>query len=511
KIVTVSYNIDEFVNDNLYLQAINYMYDNGVLHLNSAGNSSFQNPARLKLDQTLYVSSTDSNDVRSSFSNYGWGIDIAAPGGNIFSTAIGANLTTPSYEFKGGTSMASPNTAAAAALIWAAHPSWTREQVVAQLIGTVDNIDALNPSYIGQLGTGRVNSYKGVTQTLGAPKFRSVLGLPDDGAILSVQPSQIQVRFFNVLDPTAANDMNNWTITGAGYDDTFGTADDLNIPLTFAPNTSSTYRLGTNDFYFNIGQTLTAGTYRFEAHSSGLVDPFGNHLDGNGDGTGGDSFTRTFTIVNTTVGHTVEIDPSESESLDFGTRNTVPPTIVSSIFEFESAQLIRVVFDRDTNMPVSGLVLENLTTGNFITLSEADISYDTETHTATISLDAPIPNGNYSLTLDADQVKDIYGNNLDGNADHTAGDDATITFRFLNGDFNNNGTVGFEDLLLVAQHYGQTTGGTFSIGDATYDGQINFSDLLIVAQSYDVSLAMNESMRSKSATGSRRISTDILK
>lgn len=510
KIVTVSYNIDDFVNDNLYLQAINYMYDNGVLHFNSAGNSGFQNPARLKLDQTLYVSSTDAFDVRSGFSNYGWGIDITAPGSNIYSTSIGANLTTPSYEYKGGTSMSAPNAAATATLIWAAHPAWSREQVVAQLLGTADNIDAQNPSYVGQLGTGRVNSYKGVSQTLAAPKLRSVLGLPDDGAIVSQQPTQIQIRFFNLLDPASANNLSNWTLTGAGYDDQFGTTDDVNIPLSFAPNTSSTYRIGTNDFFFDIGQTLGPGTYRFEAKSSGLVDPFGNHLDGNGDGTGGDSFTRTFKIVMTTVAHVVEVDPNENLALDFGTRSTVPPTISSSIFEFETSQKIKIVFDRQTDLPISALTLQNLTSGQFITLSQSNLSYDNQTNTATIALNAPIASGHYILTLDADQVKDLYGNLLDGNADHTPGDDATITFKFLNADFNNSGTVGFEDLLNVAQHYGQNVGASFSLGDANYDGQINFDDLLMVAQSYGASLPVTESTKSRSSR-SRQNASDILK
>ena len=54
--------------------------------------------------------------------------------------------------------MATPNAAGVAALIWSLHPTWTREQVAAQLMATADNINAQNPSFVDLLGSGRVNT-----------------------------------------------------------------------------------------------------------------------------------------------------------------------------------------------------------------------------------------------------------------------------------------------------------------------------------------------------------------
>jgi hypothetical protein len=50
------------------------------------------------------------------------------------------------------------------------------------------------------------------------------------------------------------------------------------------------------------------------------------------------------------------------------------------------------------------------------------------------------------------------------------------------GDVNQDGSVNFSDLLLLAQHYGQS--GPPTAGDLNADGRIDFSDLLLLAQNY---------------------------
>lgn len=55
----------------------------------------------------------------------------------------------------------------------------------------------------------------------------------------------------------------------------------------------------------------------------------------------------------------------------------------------------------------------------------------------------------------------------------------------LAGDSNLDGTVGFADLVKVAQNYGASAGtATWTGGDFTYDGNVNFADLVKVAQNY---------------------------
>ncbi len=170
KIISTSYNIDFFAEDEVYLDAVQYAKDNDVLIFNSAGNSGELDPKRGSVKDVILVCSVQSaddgdHDIKSRFSNYGKEIDICAPGDPVYAPIQGGSWSTGpqnKYGELSGTSMAAPIAASVAALIWSVNPNFTAADVRQRLYESADNIDAKNSKYIGTLGAGRVNAFTAV-------------------------------------------------------------------------------------------------------------------------------------------------------------------------------------------------------------------------------------------------------------------------------------------------------------------------------------------------------------
>jgi len=143
---------------------IEYAWQNDVVVVAAAGNNNnSQSHYPSSYEHVLSIANVTSTDVRSASSNYGPDIDVSAQGQSIY-----APIDTPAgnaYGYKTGTSMASPHAAAIAALVQKHFPLYNADQVAQRVRVTADNIDAQNPSYVGQLGFGRVNAQQALTMT----------------------------------------------------------------------------------------------------------------------------------------------------------------------------------------------------------------------------------------------------------------------------------------------------------------------------------------------------------
>ncbi|MDZ4844543.1 MAG: S8 family serine peptidase [Chitinophagales bacterium] len=142
---------------------MNAGFNAGIVLVAAAGNENVNVPfVPASIPNVISVGATNSNnDQKASFSNFGTTVDVMAPGVNIFSTLGNANN---SYGFLSGTSMACPLVAGLAGLILSVNPGFTPTQVNDALINGCDNIIAQNPGFNGQIGAGRVNAQKTLSQ-----------------------------------------------------------------------------------------------------------------------------------------------------------------------------------------------------------------------------------------------------------------------------------------------------------------------------------------------------------
>ncbi|HLP18919.1 MAG TPA: S8 family serine peptidase, partial [Chitinophagales bacterium] len=133
---------------------INYAVSQGCILVAGAGNDDTDvrfYPAAY--DSVIAVGSTTSSDERSSFSNYGSWVSVCAPGSAVYTTQVNST-----YDNEWGTSFSSPLVAGLLGLMKSMVPAMPNDALVNCMLNSADNIDAMNPWYVGSLGTGRINA-----------------------------------------------------------------------------------------------------------------------------------------------------------------------------------------------------------------------------------------------------------------------------------------------------------------------------------------------------------------
>ncbi|MDB4330371.1 S8 family serine peptidase [bacterium] len=136
---------------------IEYAKERDVLFVAASGNSNTDRmhyPSSYENDNIISVASSDAQDNKSSFSNYGLPhVDIAAPGSSILSTIKGGG-----YAFMSGTSMATPYISGAAALMLA-HENMSYSDLRKRIFRTSDYLPQKWENYVetaGRLNVGNL-------------------------------------------------------------------------------------------------------------------------------------------------------------------------------------------------------------------------------------------------------------------------------------------------------------------------------------------------------------------
>jgi len=145
--------------------AIAYATGMGALVIASAGNDGTSTVSCPACDpNAISVGATNWQDDLTYYTNWGNGLDITAPGGEMYSNTTeesGIYSSVPGgYAYYQGTSMAAPQVTGTAAIV-ASKRGLTGSALRSQILSTTDDLGA--SGYDTQFGNGRLNSYRAVT------------------------------------------------------------------------------------------------------------------------------------------------------------------------------------------------------------------------------------------------------------------------------------------------------------------------------------------------------------
>jgi hypothetical protein len=295
--------------------AADYMMSKGGVVVLAAGNYNkdrgYGNYASL-----FVASATGTSDTRASYSDYGSYVDIAAPGSGIYTTRTGGD-----YGAVSGTSFASPNTAAVAALVMSANPDLIPSDVMTVIINSA--VDLGDASWDPFYGYGRVDALAAVELANGVENSDNT-------------PPQAVF-----IDPAPNAEVSDWVSVNVQASDDFGMSQ-VELLVDGVPFATATGGGANNIYTFAWDSNqATNGQHRFSARA---VDTAGNV------GNAEDVFVQ---VANTTVDNppTVAIvSPGDGSS---GSRSV---TLMASADDDKGAPQVSIYADGKLRCAASGTV-----------------------------------------------------------------------------------------------------------------------------------------------------------
>jgi subtilisin family serine protease len=423
--------------------AVGLAMANGIVFVNSAGNDGADMPYYFgTYDGILSVAATNIFDIKAPFSNYGMWVEVSAPGADIHTTY--SSHYSAIYADVDGTSFAAPQVVALAALIKSHFPDYSKSQIEDLILNGADDLDALNPSYAGELGTGRINAYNSLSN---AP----VAHFESD---IQVGPAPLAVQFTD-LSPAATSW--NWD---------FGTVDgsmDQNPMYTYTD-------AGVYDVSLEVTDPNGTDTEVLKRYIFAMADTVdGNHLT-------------------TTSGQIVDIT--------FNLRNSLPLDTFNLVITYPSVGVSNLVYQ---GYSVAGLRGEDFESVELIAHSDVSkklglrfAGTPTTNHNAVPPGDGPLVTISFqalggsseTVTFDTSTINFVpYGakNRYFTYAPVLSSPSVTLS-DYERADANTDFFRNISDAVFIVNHIfkGGPAPPTLYVGDANGDGTFNVSDAVYI-------------------------------
>lgn len=235
-------------------EAVQTATSQGTIVVAASGNdgaSSISYPAAYS--SVIAVGSVTSNRTRSSFSNYGSGLELMAPGSNIYSTYPNSRYTSLS-----GTSMATPHVAGVAGLIRAANPNISVSQARQILRDTAQEAGSST-----QYGYGIVDAHAAVVAASGGGGTTP----PPPSSTETVTTVSTNYSYYyrgeTVYVTSTVKDSNGAALANASVNFKITRPNGTTVTSTATTNSSgvATWSIGTNYY-------TATGTYKLDATAS---------------------------------------------------------------------------------------------------------------------------------------------------------------------------------------------------------------------------------------------------
>ena len=301
KVINMSFRSISFYHPDVD-DAIQYAYENGVTLIAATGND-YTNTVYYPASHScvIAVGATSQNNIRCDFSNYGVGLELVAPGKNIYSTVL-----QNGYDYNSGTSFAAPQVSGVAALMLSVNPSLTPSAIKQILVGTcqkLTNTYTFNSyGWNNEVGYGLVNAYAAVcvakasmtgSTVLCNSNVYSISNLPTGASVswslvggntscVSLQsdsPSANQCTLtlnnasgFNTVTLQADVIMNGVTVKSL--------QEVISKPLPFSGTYEETSILYNGSFTPSIPQTAIPGSREMDVYVGGLVKVESDYFSG---------------------------------------------------------------------------------------------------------------------------------------------------------------------------------------------------------------------------------------